>query len=78
LNERFTDCEFGAAMPFGRLYDLPTLLESTIPLDATIVFEAQQHALAIRMSCRDYVKLERPERIHLVCELPERQRPQAG
>ena len=63
LRERFPDCEFGAVMPFGTLYGLTTILEATTPLDATIVFEAQQHALAIRMQCRDFVRLEHPERL---------------
>jgi Ala-tRNA(Pro) deacylase len=64
MSERFLDCEWGAVMPFGRLYGMMTLLEATIPLDATIVFEAQRHAVAIRMQCRDFVKLEQPERMH--------------
>jgi Ala-tRNA(Pro) deacylase len=66
LTEHFNDCEFGAVMPFGRLYGLATILEATIPLDAMIVFEAQRHAVAIRMLCRDFVRLERPERMHIV------------
>ena len=80
LNERFSDCEFGALMPFGQLYHLPTILEATIPLEATIVFEAQRHAVAIRMSCRDYVKLEHPERLAFALQrsVPDQPQPQAG
>lgn len=80
LYEQFPDCEWGALMPFGRLYGLTTILEASIPLDATIVFEAQRHAVAIRMQCRDFVKLECPERMHFTCERtrPEQPRPQAG
>lgn len=63
LREHFTDCEWGSMMPFGRLYGLATVLEATTPLDDTIVFEAQRHGVAIRMQCRDFVQLERPERI---------------
>ena len=42
--------------------------------------EAQLHALAIRMLCRDYVKIEHPERIHFACDRarPEQPRPWAG
>jgi Ala-tRNA(Pro) deacylase len=69
LSQQFLDCEWGARMPFGRLYGLSTLLESSIPLDAMIVFEAQQHALAIRMMCRDFVELEQPRRLAFSCEL---------
>lgn len=80
LYHHFPDCEWGALMPFGKLYGLATILEATIPLDATIVFEAQRHALAIRMQCRDFVKLESPERLHFTRERtrPEQPRPQAG
>lgn len=80
LCERFRDCEWGAVMPFGKLYGLPTILEAAIPLDAMIVFEAQQHAVAIRMMCRDFLHLERPERMFFAREhtRPERHRPQAG
>ena len=68
LVERFLDCEFGAATPFGRLYGMMTILEATIPLDAIIIFEAQRHAVAIRMTCRDFAKLECPERLHFTQE----------
>jgi Ala-tRNA(Pro) deacylase len=79
LNEHFEDCEFGALMPFGRLYGLTTILEASIPLEATIVFEAQQHAIAIRMLCRDFLRLEGPERLFFARDhkRPEHQ-PQAG
>lgn len=77
LREHFPDCEWGALMPFGQLYGMPTILETAIPLEMTIVFEAQQHAIAIRMACRDYLKLERPERLHFAQARPEQQRPQA-
>ncbi len=80
LNEHFPDCEWGAVMPFGQLYGLRTILEATTPLDATIVFEAQLHALAIRMQCRDFVKLEHPERLHFACDrvVPDQPQPRAG
>jgi len=80
LYERFPDCEWGALMPFGRLYGMATILEAAIPLDATIVFEAQRHAVAIKMQCRDYVQLEHPSRMHFALDRikPEQPRPQAG
>jgi len=80
LYERFPDCEWSALMPFGRLYGMATVLEASIPLNATIVFEAQQHAVAIKMQCRDYVHLEHPGRLFFALERikPEHPRPQAG
>lgn len=69
LYEQFRDCEWGAVIPFGRLYGLPTILEAAIAPDAIIVFEAQEHAIAIRMLCRDFVRLEQPERLAFaLCE----------
>jgi Ala-tRNA(Pro) deacylase len=58
----FRDCEWGALTPFGTLYGLPTILDDAIDPDAWIVFEAQRHALAIRMHCRDFERLEKPHR----------------
>jgi len=63
LVDQFLDCEWGAVMPFGRLYGMQTVLDATISPDTTIVFQAQRHMLAIKMQCRDFVKLERPERV---------------
>jgi Ala-tRNA(Pro) deacylase len=59
----FRDCEWGVLSPFGTLYGLPTLLDEAIEPEAVIVFEAHLHAVAIRMSCRDFERLERPRRL---------------
>jgi Ala-tRNA(Pro) deacylase len=75
IDERFGDCEHGALAPFGRLYGLTTLLEESIPLDATIVFESQRHAVAIRMACRDFVRLEQPLRFAFALRTQEPPRP---
>lgn len=61
--ELFRDCERGALAPFGRLYGLTTLLEDALTPEAHIVFEAQSHGVAIRMRCRDFELLERPQRL---------------
>jgi Ala-tRNA(Pro) deacylase len=61
----FPDCERGAAAPFGRLYGVPTLLEDSVAPDDHIVFEAQRHGMAIRMRCRDFERLEEPQRMAL-------------
>jgi Ala-tRNA(Pro) deacylase len=59
----FRDCEWGVMVPFGSLYDLPTILETSLNPASTIVFEAHQHGMAIRMRCADFEKLERPRRL---------------
>jgi Ala-tRNA(Pro) deacylase len=58
----FNDCDWGAVAPFGHLYGLNTLLDTSIPADGMIVFESGRHIEAIRMRCRDFECLERPRR----------------
>jgi Ala-tRNA(Pro) deacylase len=78
IAELFRDCERGALTPFGRLYGLSTLLEQSIPLEAAIVFESQQHALAIRMRCCDFVRLEQPLRFSFRRQTVAGRPPRAG
>jgi Ala-tRNA(Pro) deacylase len=63
IAEVFHDCEWGVVPPFGRLYGLSTVLDDTIPAEAMIVIEAHTHVEAIRLSCRDFERLERPRRL---------------
>ena len=62
LAEQFCECEPGAVTPFGSLYGVRTLLEDSIQPEHVILFEAEQHAMAIRMKCRDFEALEKPTR----------------
>lgn len=64
LAAAFGDCEWGVASPFGRLYGLETLLEESIPPEATLVFETHSHMEAVRIRCADFERLERPRRLH--------------
>src|SRR5579884_3203247 len=59
----FPDCEWGAVPPFGTLYGLPTLLDESLDPDTMLVFEGHTHVEAIRLSCRDFERLERPTRL---------------
>ena len=59
----FRDCEIGAVPAFGSLYGLPTIMDERIDREATIVFEANTHSHAIKMSCKNYERLERPRRL---------------
>jgi Ala-tRNA(Pro) deacylase len=62
ISEVFRDCEWGALAPFGTLYGISTILDENLDADTLIVFQAQVHALAIRMRCRDFERLEKPLR----------------
>jgi Ala-tRNA(Pro) deacylase len=63
VREVFRDCEWGGLTPFGSLYGLATVLDAALDPEALIVFEAHNHAEAIRMRCRDFERLERPRRL---------------
>jgi Ala-tRNA(Pro) deacylase len=63
VSDVFCDCEWGVVGPFGRLYGLPSILDTSIALDELMIFESDTHAEAIRIRCRDYEMLERPRRL---------------
>jgi len=63
IPEVFRDCEWGGLVPFGSLYGLPSLLDDSFDPEAFLVFEAHLHAVAIRMRCRDFERLENPRRL---------------
>lgn len=60
MDRLFPDCERGAVPPFGSLYNLPTWVDQSLLEDEEIVFEAQNHEEAFRMSYRDYETIEHP------------------
>lgn len=68
LAQHFRDCEHGALTPFGRLYNMTTLLDDAITTETAIAFESQRHFLAIRMLARDFIRLENPVRLPLRVE----------
>jgi Ala-tRNA(Pro) deacylase len=62
MDQLFPDCERGAMPPFGSLYHLPTLVDESLSEDERIVFEAQNHEQAIRMTYHDYEAVEHPRK----------------
>jgi Ala-tRNA(Pro) deacylase len=76
--QMFSDCEWGAVTAFGHLYGLTTLLDASMAPDSTMVFEAGRHVEAIRMTCRDFERLERPRRFHFARAVPNRRRRDVG
>jgi Ala-tRNA(Pro) deacylase len=60
MGRLFPDCELGAIPPFGSFYHLPTVVDESLAEDDEIVFEAQNHEEAIRMSYKDYEEIEHP------------------
>jgi Ala-tRNA(Pro) deacylase len=64
MDRLFPDCERGALPPFGSLYQMPTIMDESLAEDENIVFEANHHEQAIRISLRDYEAIEHPRRGH--------------
>lgn len=61
MSGMFEDCALGAEPPFGNLYGMETLLDSTLEKDPKILFQAGTHELAIKMGMSDYKKLAHPK-----------------
>ena len=54
----FPDCEVGAEPPFGGLYGLPVLIDSSLAEEERIIFRAGSHVEAIEMAADPrYVKV---------------------
>jgi Ala-tRNA(Pro) deacylase len=70
VGQVFRDCEWGVVAPFGTLYGVPTILDESLAPDSWIVFEANTHAEAIRMRCRDFERLEQPRRLRFAAPYP--------
>jgi Ala-tRNA(Pro) deacylase len=58
----FHDCERGALPPFGRLYGLSTIVDSSLAGGSEIVFVGNSRHEGLRMRFRDYEALESPMR----------------
>jgi Ala-tRNA(Pro) deacylase len=56
----FTDCEPGVVPPFGRLYGLETIFDSSLADVDEIVFGGNTRHEGLRMRSSDYVAIEEP------------------
>jgi Ala-tRNA(Pro) deacylase len=56
----FPDCTLGAMPPFGNLYGIDVLVESSLAGDETITFNACTHTELIQLAYEDFAKLVKP------------------
>lgn len=56
----FPDCETGAMPPFGKLYNIPVIVDQSLNEDKDVVFNAGTHHDIIRISFEDFKRLESP------------------
>jgi Ala-tRNA(Pro) deacylase len=70
--ERFPECELGAEPPFGKLYDLPVLMDDSLEVAEDLLLRAGSHEEALEVSIEDFVGLESPRMASISLEQPER------
>jgi Ala-tRNA(Pro) deacylase len=58
--ERLTGLQPGSIPPFGSLFGLPTVCDPALLENASINFNAGDHAISVAMSAADFVRVEGP------------------
>ena len=61
FKDEFPGCEVGAMPPFGHLYGMDTFVAARLAEDEEIAFNAGSHTEVIRMSFKDFQRLEQPK-----------------
>ena len=56
----FLDCEPGVVPPFGKLYDLRTIIDVSLLEQGDLVFVGNMRHEGLRMRASDYVAIEEP------------------
>jgi Ala-tRNA(Pro) deacylase len=57
----FPDCDPGAEPPFGRLFDLPVVMDSSLAdRNLNLIFRAGSHTEAVELRYFDFERMERP------------------
>jgi Ala-tRNA(Pro) deacylase len=56
----FPDCELGAMPPFGKLFNMPVLMDQNLATAEFMAFNAGTHRDVIHMSVADFHKLVNP------------------
>lgn len=64
LGELFPDCELGAMPPVGKLYGLPTYVESGLADEERIAFNAGTHRDVVYLQFRDFEELAEARPVH--------------
>jgi Ala-tRNA(Pro) deacylase len=57
----FPECEIGAEPPFGNLFDLDTVVDTSLTKDDEIVFNVGSHYQTVKMRYDDYARIVHPK-----------------
>ena len=60
FKDRFPSCEVGAMPPFGNLFNMKVLVDTTLAEDKEFAFNAGTHHELIRLPYADYERLVKP------------------
>lgn len=60
LGELFPECELGAMPPFGNLFNLPVLVDTSVAEQEFIAFNGGTHKDVLHMSYGDFARLVNP------------------
>ncbi len=60
MAELFPDCKLGAMPPFGEVFNMPVLVDTSIAENKFVVFNIGTHRDAVRMRFEDYRRLMNP------------------
>jgi Ala-tRNA(Pro) deacylase len=60
FKDRFPECEVGAMPPFGNLFNIRVIAETSLSEDREISFNAGTHHELIRLPYADFVQLAKP------------------
>jgi Ala-tRNA(Pro) deacylase len=63
--EQLTGLQPGSIPPFGSLFGLPTSCDPALAANASINFNAGDHAISVQMSYDDFVAVEKPRMVEL-------------
>ncbi len=74
LDRVFPDCEHGALPPFGRLYGLQTIVDTSLAASGEILIEGNFRHEGFRMRFRDFEQIEVPQRARFAEETTPRRR----
>jgi Ala-tRNA(Pro) deacylase len=58
--EQLTQLQPGSIPPFGSLFRLPTYCDPSLAENASINFNAADHAVSVQMAYADYIRVENP------------------
>jgi Ala-tRNA(Pro) deacylase len=63
--EQLTGLQPGSIPPFGSLFGLPTSCDPALAANASINFNAGNHAVSVQMSYADFIAVEQPRMVEM-------------